>query len=143
MLMRTVHAMVALYLGAFYILTLRYLGLRWKNFMLCNALVLIYLFLVMYSHGFDKKMHFIEYGLLTFLLYDVLRDRVAKAVRYPVTLLIASLLGSVDEGIQYFVPGRSFDLSDLLSNVYAAFLMLVMIFIVERRKAAAAKGSGD
>jgi VanZ family protein len=73
----------------------------------------------------------------------VLRGRISGRALYPATLLIVALLGSIDEGIQYFVPGRSFDLSDLLSNVYAAFLMLVMIFIVERRKAAAAKGSGD
>ncbi len=143
MLMRTVHAMVALYLGALYIIMLRYLGLRWKNFLVVTALILAYLLLIMFSHGFDKKMHFIEYGLLTFLLYDVLRGRIAKAVLYPVTLSIVTILGSIDEGIQYFVPGRSFDFSDLLSNVYACFLMLVMIFIVEWRKAAVARDSGD
>jgi len=143
MLMRTVHAMVVLYLGALYAFMLRYLGMQWKNFLVVTALILAYLLLIMYSHGFDKKMHFIEYGLLTFLLYDVLRGRISGRALYPATLLIVALLGSIDEGIQYFVPGRSFDLADLLSNVYAGLLMLVMIFIVEWRKAAAAKASND
>lgn len=129
--MRTVYFLVSVYLCILYLLILRYVGLSVRNFLVLTGFIALYAVIIVTSIGFDKKMHLIEYGLLTYLLFDALRYRFTAVSVYILSLVLTTLIGVLDEILQYFAPGRSFDLEDLSSNVLAGILMLVLIVIVE------------
>jgi len=99
--------------------------------MVLTAFIALYAVIIVTSTGFDKKMHLIEYGLMTYLVFDALRFRFKALSVYILSLLLVMLIGVLDEILQYFAPGRSFDLGDLSSNVTAAVLMLALVSIVE------------
>src|SRR3954447_4228288 len=67
----------------------------------------------------DKAGHFVLYGMLAFLLHLALNRRTihVDALAIPLAFLIACALGLMDEGQQYFMPHRSFDLTDFASDV--------------------------
>ncbi|HON79052.1 MAG TPA: VanZ family protein [Spirochaetota bacterium] len=129
--MRTVYSLVAVYLCVMYWIIIRYVGLSIRNFMVLTAFIALYAVIIVTSTGFDKKMHLIEYGLMTYLVFDALRFRFKALSVYILSLLLVMLIGVLDEILQYFAPGRSFDLGDLSSNVTAAVLMLALVSIVE------------
>jgi VanZ family protein len=62
-----------------------------------------------------ERFHFVEYGLLTLLFYRAWRHRADLAM---VLLPLAAVLtvGTLDEGVQWFVPGRVGEWRDVLLN---------------------------
>lgn len=74
----------------------------------------------------DKFYHAIEYGILAFFIRRALIYQPNLIVqRYAnwLTIAIASIYAVSDEIHQYFVPGRSADLSDVLADVIGATLV--------------------
>ena len=71
-----------------------------------------------------ERTHLIEYGIVAVFFYEPLSERSKAGTRVPAPALLAivgaSLLGVVDEWIQRHLPGRVFDLRDMLFNVLAA-----------------------
>lgn len=73
----------------------------------------------------DKLFHFIEYFVLGFLLVRALTHSYANPnYKYILiaAVLIASLYGASDEFHQRFVPGRTCDLFDFLSDLISSVL---------------------
>jgi len=74
---------------------------------------------------FDKLCHFLEYGILSFLLIRALgssgMNRAGLSLRIAAVIL-AVAYGITDELHQYFVPGRNMELMDVLSNTLGAFI---------------------
>src|SRR4030095_15544907 len=65
-----------------------------------------------------EVFHFVEYGLITFLFYRAWRPREdASIVILP--FLAALTAGTIDEGLQWFVPVRVGELKDVLLNSVA------------------------
>jgi hypothetical protein len=62
-----------------------------------------------------ERFHFVEYGLLTLLFYRVWRGRADLAM---LVLPLAAVLtvGTLDEAMQWFVPGRVGEWRDVLLN---------------------------
>ena len=135
LLMVTVYLVIALYMAALVLIMIRYAAPRWKAAVVLTVFTVIYVAIILEAHGFDKKIHFIEYGILTFLVYDVLKRWLGKFSGTLVSLAAVIAIGWVDEIIQSFVPHRNYDMGDLMSNVLAAFLMLLLIFIIDRFRA--------
>ena len=90
-----------------------------------------------------KAAHFTEYAALGFLLASVFMSFYVKLkLLIPISFLTGSLYAVSDEIHQYYVPGRSCQLSDMLldsSGVLAGiFLLLIIVylyrFIQKRRK---------
>lgn len=67
----------------------------------------------------EEAMHFVQYGVLSVLLYRALRTRHADPGLYVVAFLAGALLGMVDEAIQWIIPRRFFDFRDMFINVFA------------------------
>jgi VanZ family protein len=91
-------------------------------------------------HGSDKTIHIIEYGIYGFLLtYGVFN--IAKDFKIPVlqVLILGIITGFVDEVHQYFVPGRSCDVFDLLADsiglVSGLFIFLLLHAVRKTKKA--------
>ncbi len=73
-----------------------------------------------------ERSHLIEYGVVALLIYEALTERASQGRRVPVPALLAFLgavvIGTVDEGIQAWLPVRVFDPLDILFNALAAFM---------------------
>jgi len=76
----------------------------------------------------EERSHLIEYSLVAVLIFEALRERKQQGRHVPLpallALLISSLLGLVDEGIQALLPNRVFDPLDLLFNFLAALMAI-------------------
>ena len=75
-----------------------------------------------------ERSHLIEYGVVGLLIYEALTERMHQRRRIyviaPLAILITTLLGTLDECIQWFLPNRVFDPVDIMFN-FSAGLMAV------------------
>lgn len=66
---------------------------------------------------FDKLCHFAAFAGQSFWIWLGLRPQPGRAWR---AVAICALLGALDEGMQYFMPGRSCELADWVADVAGA-----------------------
>jgi len=71
-----------------------------------------------------ERTHLFEYGIVAALIHQALLVRACHGRRVPTPALLAvafaSLLGTIDEGLQFFIPNRVFDPRDVMFNAFAA-----------------------
>jgi hypothetical protein len=84
----------------------------------------------------EEAIHFLEYGVLGFLLYRALQPRIQDASVFFAAALVGVLAGTVDEIIQWIVPGRYWDFRDIGLNAGACILTLVAIWRLVPRPSA-------
>ena len=81
----------------------------------------------------EEAVHFLEYGVLGVLLYRVFEDRVPDPAVYVAATLAGLLVGTVDEIIQWLVPGRFWDFRDIILNTGAVALVQIVIWRLLKR----------
>ena len=74
-----------------------------------------------------ERIHFIEYGLLGLLVFRALRHNIKDTSLYLWSGIIVFCLGFLDEGIQYVLPNRVYQISDVVVNGAAGILSLLVI----------------
>ena len=62
----------------------------------------------------EEAVHFVEYGVLGILLYRALAEHIPDPTVYVAAVLVGLLVGTVDEIIQWLVPGRFWDFRDIV-----------------------------
>ena len=81
-----------------------------------------------------ERTHLFEYGLLAALIYSALleRRRNDRKIFFPaVTALgITFLFGWLDEGIQWLLPNRVYDLRDVGFNVLASLMAIATMMVL-------------
>jgi VanZ family protein len=76
----------------------------------------------LFPEPWDKLAHFTAYGAIAALL------AVGTARRQPLCLiLLVSLVGALDEWHQVYLPGRSSDITDFLTDVVAAIVAITLV----------------
>lgn len=87
-----------------------------------------------------ERTHLLEYSVVAVFIHEALTERRDQGGRVPAPALLAilatSLIGTVDESIQLFLPNRVFDPIDILFNFLAALMTvatLVALGWVRRR----------
>jgi hypothetical protein len=80
----------------------------------------------------EEAVHFLEYGVLGVLLYRALRQRVHNATVYFSAALLGTLVGTVDEIMQWITPGRYWDFRDVCFNGGSCALALVAVWRVQQ-----------
>ena len=80
----------------------------------------------------EEKIHFVEYGFLGFLIYQALRLDCSDPLAYGGAFILTSLLGWADEGIQYLLPNRYYQLKDVILNSMSGGLGLILTYILRR-----------
>jgi len=80
--------------------------------------------MVLVRMAIPERSHLIEYGVVAALLYEALLERRRGGRPVPVPWLLAivltTLVGTLDETVQVFLPHRTFDPVDVLFNLMAA-----------------------
>ncbi|UCD56953.1 MAG: VanZ family protein, partial [Candidatus Hydrogenedentota bacterium] len=105
------------------------------GFLLLSALALVYLCLLKYHCRFPaERLHLMEYGLLAYLLYKALRFDLPRAKAYLLGFLISSAFGFFDEVIQHILPNRVFEVRDVMTNLIASALGLLVVAVLLRAK---------
>jgi len=79
----------------------------------------------------EEKIHFIEYGLLAFLVYRALRLDCRMIPGFILAFILVTLLGWGDEGIQHLLPNRYYQIQDVVLNSFSGFLGLILTVINE------------
>ncbi len=77
----------------------------------------------------EVKLHFVEYGLLGGLLFLALSARGARLAPLG-AILLTGLAGWLDEGIQYLLPSRWYDIEDVLINAVAGAIAVVTLALL-------------
>lgn len=82
----------------------------------------------------EEKIHFIEYGLLAYLIFRALRlDHGARAA-YAGAFALTAVLGWGDEGIQHLLPNRYYQTSDVVLNAVSGLLGLILVYAFQRAR---------
>ncbi|MDH7512444.1 MAG: VanZ family protein [Clostridiales bacterium] len=76
----------------------------------------------------EEAIHFLEYGLLGFLLFNALSYSTRDKSVYLAAFFIGSTVGIFDEILQWVVPGRFWDFRDVGLNALAAGLFQVALW---------------
>ena len=81
---------------------------------------------VLFRLTLPERSHLIEYSVVAAFVYQSLLERHTQRGNVPVPALLAiaitSAAGILDELIQYFLPNRHFDTTDILFNVLAILI---------------------
>jgi len=87
----------------------------------------------------EETMHFLQYGVLGWLFLSALDGAVGASsfwscsnavLRFCLAALCVALLGWLDEGIQYFLPSRVYDMRDVYFNALGGLLGAMVRSIV-------------
>jgi hypothetical protein len=81
----------------------------------------------------EEAVHFLEYGVLGTLLYSALVMHFTDRTVYIAVTLTGILVGTIDELIQWLVPGRFWDFRDIVLNGSAVALVQVVIWRLDKR----------
>jgi len=73
----------------------------------------------------EEAIHYVQYGVLSFLLFRAFSHRMRDYGIYPAATVTGTLVGMIDETIQWLVPGRYFDLRDVFLNFKAVALVQI------------------
>jgi VanZ family protein len=82
----------------------------------------------------DYLIHFCQYGLLTLVAFITYSDKSFKIRSGKALLLISCLIlfAVADEFHQKLIPGRSFSLKDILSNLSGIVVAAVITIVIFR-----------
>lgn len=101
---------------------------RYAEFITLIAIFIVYAMVFVRMTTPAERTHLFEYGVVAVLIYQALleRKRNSGKVILPAlsAILLASLFGAIDEGIQYFLPNRVFDWRDIGFNSFAAIIAI-------------------
>lgn len=105
---------------------------RWHAVLLIAIVLVTSAMIVMLKHP-EEQVHIFQYGILAVLIYSALGSSRHPAARYGIALVLTSLAGWGDEGIQHLLPNRYFGWSDVRLNATGALLGLTAMFTFQRR----------
>ena len=90
-------------------------------------LLAVYNFAIHHLYIIVERIHFIQYGILTFFVFHALDMSLDKQFSYSLSFLYITCSGCIDEIIQFYLPNRVCDFKDILLNAFAGILALCLI----------------
>ncbi len=128
----------------FIFLIIVFIAFRWlyQRYRSIDVLSVLCIIMILLAYGIsivsiplpEERFHFIQYGVLVFLVFQALRLSVNPPLVYLLAFLLTSLAGWGDEGIQYLLPDRYYELKDVGLNCLSALLGLGVTYVGERIK---------
>lgn len=74
-----------------------------------------------------EAVHFVQYGILSLLLYRAFSHRVRDYSIYAAAAVAGTIVGMIDETVQWLTPGRHFQVRDIWLNFTAVALVQVAL----------------
>ncbi len=71
----------------------------------------------------EEAVHYLQYGMLSLLLYRAFTHRVRDYSIYAAVIIAGTMVGMVDETVQWLTPGRHFGVRDIWLNFTAVALV--------------------
>lgn len=93
--------------------------------LLCTALYLY--FIISLNKYPEEAIHLLEYGILSFFVFNALRYRIRDATLYVTSFFFVLLFGTLDEFLQWLMPGRYWDFRDIGINALGSGLFLLLM----------------
>lgn len=87
----------------------------------------IYFIMQLKAHP-EEAIHFLEYGLLSYFLFKALSKKVHDPTIYITAVLFVLFVGTTDEFIQWMMPERYWDFSDIGLNTLAGGIFILAIW---------------
>jgi len=99
------------------------------------AAIVLYGIIILKIELAEEKIHFFEYGILGLLAFRAFSIDLKGYKVYLFTFILASLIGWGDEGIQYLLPNRYYEIRDVVMNASggAMALFLILIYDLDKR----------
>ncbi len=85
--------------------------------------LIVYLTFGLRAGSPEEAVHFLQYGMLSLLLYRAFTHRVRDYSIYAAATIAGTVLGMVDETVQWLTPGRHFGVRDIWLNFTAVALV--------------------
>ena len=114
-------------------------GAGWQRMGVGLGLIAVCVLLLARVTSLSERSHLIEYAVIALLIHEALIERsrasltqssqLALAIKSFVVVMLISL---ADETIQWGLPGRVFDLRDMLFNAIAAGVALTGVLLVAK-----------
>jgi VanZ family protein len=100
-----------------------------SNYLWLAAVALVYIFftLKLWERP-EEAIHFLEYGLLGFLLFKAFQHHIPDKSVYVAAFFLGTLIGIFDEILQWMIPLRYWDLRDVGLNALSVALFQVAIW---------------
>lgn len=73
----------------------------------------------------EEAIHLIEYGLLSYFVFNALGHRIRDWTIYITTILFVLFFGTADEFIQWMMPNRYWGLNDVWINLLAGLIFIL------------------
>lgn len=109
--------------------------ISWKQYILAFIIFCIYGYYLKVLKIPEERIHLLEYGLLSFLVFRVYTSDWSSMFRYWQTFLTVSFIGTLDEIIQYLIPNRVGDVRDIGLNILSGLLGLALTAILLQKSA--------
>ncbi len=85
--------------------------------------LVIYLTFGLRAGSPEEAVHFLQYGMLSLLLYRAFTHRVRDYSIYAAATIAGTIVGMIDETVQWLTPGRHFGVRDIWLNFTAVVLV--------------------
>ncbi|OGL42011.1 MAG: hypothetical protein A2161_12405 [Candidatus Schekmanbacteria bacterium RBG_13_48_7] len=115
--------------------------LRWKSpdkYLKFFVIVILYFIAIRYFQNPNKRVrvieviHFIEYGVLSFLFYKAFKSNQKSELslaNFLFPVIIMSIIGVLDESIQWIVEKRTGEIRDVMVNIVAGLLPQILLVL--------------
>lgn len=89
--------------------------------------VIVYLTLDLRAGSPEEAVHYLQYGLLSLLLFRAFVHRIRDTSIYGAVTIAGTIVGMIDETIQWITPDRYFGVRDIWLNFTAVALVQVAV----------------
>ena len=79
---------------------------------------------------YDKYVHFFEFFILGILIINIFLSNI-NLKQFMLLLLLILVIGMMDEGIQFMVPGRIPDINDFYYDVFGGFSGMLLLYALK------------
>ena len=85
--------------------------------------------------GLSERTHLMEYSVLAIFIHKALNERIGTKKGFIsvalISFFITFIIGVIDEGLQFFLPNRVFDVEDIIFNRMAAAMAMVFSILMQ------------
>ncbi len=107
---------------------------KYSSYFILGIVLCSYIYGLVTIQNPEEKIHFVEYGILAYLVFQAIDVDIQKPIVYGYAFLLTALFGWMDERIQYILPNRYYQTEDVILNCISGALGLLLVFVIKREQ---------